>query len=162
MSIINSKILKETFSILFCFCLLFTATTNLAKAHAGHEDNILIDYIGQKFLILVDGEAIGEFTVKKVNRDASQVRIDHTFYAEVSAPETTTNFTKISANYKKTTETLSYSMGDDFTSYVIWTDFSKLNGENNSGVKISYSTEHDSRTVSVENIVVKKAPEASI
>lgn len=162
MKLINPQTLKLIPSLfVLCFGLLF-ATANLAKAHTDHNDNLLIDHIGQKFLILVNEEAVGEFTIKKVNRDASQVRIDHTFYTEIGTPETTTKFTKIPASYKKTTETLSYSMGDDFTSYMIWTDFSKLNGENNSGVKITYSTDHDSRTVSVENIVVKKAPEASI
>jgi len=166
MKITNLKTLKLVSSVsLLCFSLLFT-TINSAKAHAGHDDNILIDYIGQKFLILANEEAIGEFTIKKVNRDASQVKIDHTFYREANIPEAKTKFTKISAGYKKATETLFYSMGDDFTSYVIWTDFSKLDGEDNYGVQISYPTHHGSRTssetISIENIVVKKAPEASI
>ena len=133
---------------------LFIGFANSVQAHAGHDhgsESSIRDYIGKTFQILINGESKGSFTIKKINRNNTSLRLDQTFELE-AGPKT---FTKVLATYDDD-KSLYYFIEDGDTSYVLWSDFSKLDGEDNSGARVTYSTGTEDRTVLVENIIIKQ------
>ena len=52
-------------------------------------------------------------------------------------------------------KTLYYFIKDGTSSYIFWSDFSKLDGADNAGLRVTYSTEPEARTVSSVNTIVR-------
>ena len=132
---------------------LFIGFTNSVQAHAGHDhgsESSIRDYIGRPFQILINGENKGSFTIKKTNRNNTSLRIETIF--ELAAG--TKTFPKVIATYDED-KSLYFFIEDGDTSYVLWTDFSKLDGEDNSGARVTYSSSAEARTVLVENVIIK-------
>jgi hypothetical protein len=133
---------------------LFIGFANSVQAHAGHDhgsETSIRDYIGKTFDILINGENKGSFTIKKTNRNNTSLRIETTF--ELAAG--TKTFPKVIAAYDED-KSLYFFIEDGDTSYVLWTDFSKLDGEDNSGARVTYSSSAEARTVLVENVVIRQ------
>ena len=133
---------------------LFIGFANSVQAHAGHDhgsESSIRDYIGRPFQILINGENKGSFTIKKINRNNTSLRLETTF--ELTAG--TKTFPKVIAAYDED-KSLYFFIEDGDTSYVLWTDFSKLDGEDNSGARVTYSSSAEARTVLVENIIIRQ------
>jgi|688.fasta_scaffold00001_239 hypothetical protein len=133
---------------------LFIGFANSVQAHAGHDhgsETSIRDSIGKTFQILINSENKGNFTINKINRSKTALRLRTTFDLE-AGPKT---FTRVLATYDND-KSLYYFIEDGDTSYVLWTDFSKLDGEDNSGVRVTYSTGTEDRTVLVENIIIRQ------
>jgi hypothetical protein len=132
---------------------LFIGFTNSVQAHAGHDhgsESSIRDYIGRPFQILINGENKGSFTIKKTNRNNTSLRIETIF--ELAAG--TKTFPKVIATYDED-KSLYFFIEDGDTNYGLWTDFSKLDGEDNSGARVTYSSSAEARTVLVENVIIK-------
>jgi hypothetical protein len=145
--------MKKVISFIFGLAL-FIGFANSVQAHAGHDhgsETSIRDSIGKTFQILINGENKGNFTIKKINRSNTSLRLDQTFQLE-AGPKT---FKKVLATYDND-QSLYYFIEDGDTSYVLWTDFSKLDGEDNSGTRVTYSSKAEARTVLVENVIIKQ------
>jgi hypothetical protein len=133
---------------------LFIGFANSVQAHAGHDhgsETSIRDYIGKTFEILINDENKGSFTIKRINRNNTAVRLETTF--ELAAG--TKTFPKVIAAYDED-KSLYFFIEDGDTNYVLWTDFSKLDGEDNSGARVTYSSSAEARTVLVENVVIRQ------
>ena len=133
---------------------LFIGFANSVQAHAGHDhgsETSIRDYINKKFEIVINGEHIGHFYIKRTNRTGTKLRLEQTFHGEGNDKV----FKNILATYDKD-KSLYYFIEDGDTRYVLWTDFSKLDGEDNSGARMTYSSDAEARTVLVENIIVRQ------
>lgn len=131
---------------LFCSCLKISA-------HAGHDhgsESSIRDYLNKKFEIVINGEHIGHFYIKRTNRQATKLRLEQTLHGEAADKV----FKNVIATYDDD-KTLHYFIEDGSTSYIFWSDFSKLDGSDNAGVRVSYSTEAESRAVSSANTIVR-------
>jgi hypothetical protein len=145
--------MKKVISFIFGLAL-FIGFANSVQAHAGHDhgsETSIRDYIGKTFEILINDENKGSFTIKRINRNNTAVRLETTF--ELAAG--TKTFPKVIAAYDED-KSLYFFIEDGDTSYVLWTDFSKLDGEDNSGARVTYSSSAEARTVLVENIIIKQ------
>jgi hypothetical protein len=77
---------------------LFIGFANSVQAHAGHDhgsETSIRDYIGKTFEILINDENKGSFTIKRINRNNTAVRLETTF--ELAAG--TKTFPKVIAAY---------------------------------------------------------------
>jgi hypothetical protein len=138
---------------------LFIGFANSVQAHAGHDhgsESSIRDYIGKTFEILINDENKGSFTIKRINRSNTSLRLEQTF--ELAAG--TKTFPKVVAAYDDD-KSLYYFIKDGDTSYVLWTDFSKLDGEDNSGARVTYSSSAEARTVLVENVIIRQVDAAA-
>lgn len=140
---------------------LFIGFANSVQAHAGHDhgsESSIRDYINKKFEIVINGEHIGHFYIKRINRTGTKLRLEQTFHGEPSVLNDKV-FKNILATYDDD-KSLYYFIEDGDTRYVLWTDFSKLDGEDNSGARMTYSSDAEARTVLVENIIVRQVSDA--
>jgi len=140
-------------SVLFALSLCLICSCLKISAHAGHDHGSefsIRDYINKKFEIVIDGEHIGHFYIKRTNRQGTKLRLEQTLHAETADKV----FKNVIATYDDD-KTLYYFIKDGTSSYIFWSDFSKLDGADNAGLRVTYSTEPEARTVSSVNTIVR-------
>ena len=162
-------------SLLLC-CPLCSTLYNSVQAHAGHEHlpDSATDkqtskkgikaqfrpYIDLRYEIVVDGEHVGHFFIKRTrrrNNSSAALRLEQTFHLsdkDIVDP-------KVTANYSPEAKTLRYHVSGEDNDYEIWVDLQDLTGGDNTGVRITYSKDPENRSVTVEDIIVRQVVEGN-